>query len=26
LGRNLILLDSMSNLILDYLPDVVPKA
>ena len=25
LGRHLILLDSMSNLILDYLPDVVPK-
>ena len=26
LGRHLILLDSMSNLIVDYLPDVVPKA
>ena len=25
LGRHLILLDSMSNLIVDYLPDVVPK-
>jgi hypothetical protein len=26
LGRHLILLDSMSNLIVDYLPEVVPKA
>ena len=26
LGRHLILLDSMSNLIVDYSPDVVPKA
>jgi hypothetical protein len=26
LGPHLILLDSMSNLIVDYLPDVVPKA
>jgi hypothetical protein len=26
LGRHLILLDSMANLIVDYLLDVVPKA
>jgi len=26
LGRHLILLDSMANLIVDYLPDAVPKA
>jgi hypothetical protein len=26
LGRHLILLDSMANLIVDYLPDVVPKS